>query len=41
VEHLNLNEESDALIWSFDKPGAYSSYLFYVVILYTYIRMTH
>jgi hypothetical protein len=31
---VNLNEDSDALIWVYEKSGTYSSHSFYVVISY-------
>jgi hypothetical protein len=34
VEQLNLNEDSDALIWGYEKSGVYSSHSCYAVISY-------
>jgi hypothetical protein len=32
VEQVNLNEDSDALVWVYEKTGSYSSRSFYVVM---------
>jgi hypothetical protein len=34
VEQLNLNDETDALVWTYEKSGSYSSHSFYVVLNY-------
>jgi hypothetical protein len=34
VEQLNKNDKSDALVWTYEKSGTYSSHSFYGVINY-------
>jgi hypothetical protein len=41
VEQLNLNEESDALYWCYEKSGVYSSQSFYAVIYFRGITLVH
>jgi hypothetical protein len=41
VEQLNLNEESDALYWCYEKSGVYSSQLFYAVIYFRGLTPVH
>jgi hypothetical protein len=34
VEQVRLGEDTDALVWTYEQPGTYSTQSFYVVISY-------